>query len=395
MASSRNIGNVLGLFLRLGLVSFGGPVAHLGYFHAEFVRRRRWIGESEYADLVALCQFLPGPSSSQVAFALGMRRAGLGGAVAASVGFLLPSAAAMIAVGYGIAGTANLGNAGWIHGLKLAAVGVVAQAVLSMGRRLCPDVQRVAIAIGAAGAVLCFPGAWAQVAVIAAAALIGGVLLRSTGCEVSRAGPEWAGKRRSALTAFVLFVVLMVAPAVIARTTGSQDAAVFDGFFRSGALVFGGGHVVLPLLREEVVPRGWVSDDVFLAGYGAAQAMPGPLFSFAGFLGTAIYRGPAAWLGGVMCLAAIFLPGWLLIWGALPFWYRLQGEARIRKGMQASSAAVVGILLAALYQPLCTQSIGTPADAAVAAAALVLLLGGAPPVVVVLLCAAGGQWLLR
>jgi chromate transporter len=383
-------------FLRLGLMSFGGPVAHLGYFQRECVERRRWLGEAAYADLVALCQFLPGPASSQVAFGLGMSRAGLAGGLAASVAFMLPSAVAMVAFAYGLTALGDVRGAGWLHGLRLAAAAVVALAVWRMAVRLCPDWPRRLVGAGAAAVVLLFPRPAVQVAAIAGCALAGAGIFQGAGG--SRAAPGGRLERRHAGAAgfLVLFAVLLVGLPVAARASGLKSLAVFEAFYRAGALVFGGGHVVLPLLRSAVVPPGWIGDDAFLAGYGAAQAMPGPLFTFAAYLGTLIRPGPQAWIGGGLALFAIYLPGWLLIAGAFPFWHLLRGQRWAQGAIQGANAAVVGILLAALYRPVCTEGIRDLRDGAAAAGALALLgLLRVPPWAVVLLMAAAGQWLLR
>jgi chromate transporter len=390
------IAEVAGAFLRLGLLSFGGPVAHLGYFQREFVERRRWLGDAAYADLVALCQFLPGPASSQVAFALGMRRAGLAGAFAASIAFMLPSAVAMILLGYGVASIGSLGPAGWLHGLRLAAVAVVALAVWTMTQRLCPDWPRRLLAAAAAAGVLFLPGAPSPVAAIAACGCAGWLLYRRTAPPREGPGDMPGGGRAWGAASLGLFALLLVGLPILSRATGSHSVAVFDAFYRAGALVFGGGHVVLPLLRSGVVSPGWIGDDAFLAGYGAAQALPGPLFTFAGYLGTVIRSGSHAWTGGVLALLAIFLPGWLLVAGAHPFWRRLRGEAWARAALSGANAAVVGLLLAALYRPLCTEGITDVRDAAAACAGVVLLAWlRTPPWAVVALMAAAGQWLLR
>ena len=386
---------VFSAFLKLGLISFGGPVAHLSYFREEFVRRRRWLDDGAYGDLVALCQFLPGPASSQVVFALGMQQAGLAGAIVASLCFTLPSAALMILFGYGVAALGDLQRAGWLHGLKLAAVAVVAQAVWGMGRNLCPDRARLTIGLGAAAVLLVMPGAVAQIGVIAGGGVIGWWLYRK-GIEVVER--PVAGKRRShVLAAMVLgiFFVLLVTLPALASVTGRKSIAVFDSFYRAGSLVFGGGHVVLPLLRAEVVPKGWVSDDAFLAGYGAAQALPGPLFTFAAYLGTVMGPGPGGWMMGVWCLVAIFLPAWLLIGGALPFWNRFRAEAWAQAVLRGANAAVVGVLLAALYNPVWTQGVRGARDVAAAVVAFGLLQWWkAPPWLIVLLAAGAGEWLL-
>jgi chromate transporter len=383
------VGEVAQVFLRLGCLSFGGPVAHLGYFRAELVERRRWLDDAHFGDLVALCQFLPGPASSQVVFALGMHRAGLLGALVASACFTLPSALLMIAFAYGVAEAGDLSRAGWLHGLKLAAVAVVAQAVWGMGQRLCPDRPRVALALASAATLLALPGAWTQVAVIAAGGVAGGALYRG---GAAGAPPERARGHGWAVAALALFGLLLVGLPALAAATGARSVAVFDAFYRAGSLVFGGGHVVLPLLRAEVVPTGWVSDAQFLAGYGAAQAVPGPLFTFAAYLGAAMT--PEARLGGgLLALGAIFLPAWLLIGGALPFWQRLRALPWAQAGLTGANAAVVGVLLAALYQPVFTEAVHGPLDAAAALVAFGLLHHGrAPPWAVVLGMAALGQW---
>ncbi len=382
-------------FFKLGLISFGGPVAHLGYLREEFVRRRKWLGDDHYGDIVALCQFLPGPASSQVVFALGSQRAGWFGGLLASFFFTLPSAVLMIAFAYGVAAVGDLQNAGWLHGLKLAAVAVVAQAVWGMGRNLCPDRARLTIAIGAAALLLWFPGALIQVGVIIAGGAIGWMLYRTSIPHpqmVARA--DWRHHVVAAAVLGIFFLLLILLP-VAAATTGSKEVAVFDSFYRAGSLVFGGGHVVLPLLRAEVVPNGWVGDDVFLAGYGAAQAVPGPLFTFAAYLGAVMEPGPHAWLSGVWCLLAIFLPAWLLIGGALPFWHYLRTKTWTQAALRGSNAAVVGILLAALYNPVWTEGVTNAPDAAAAIIGFALLHSWkVPPWLVVLLAAAAGQWML-
>ena len=396
MPNLKGLPDVGAAFLRLGLTSFGGPVAHLGYFRREFVERRRWLDDAAYADVVALCQFLPGPASSQVVFTIGMRRAGLPGALLASACFMLPSAAAMIAFAYGVESLSGIRGAGWLHGLKLAAVAVVAQAVWAMSLKLCPDWPRRALGLLAAAVVLVVPGIVSQIGVIATCALAGWWVSR--GVPVAAAEPAGRHGRAQARAAASLLAygVLLAALPVLAATVGSKPLAVFDSFYRAGALVFGGGHVVLPLLRSEVVPPGWISDDAFLAGYGAAQAVPGPLFTFAAYLGTVIGSGARAWAGGLLALFAIFLPGWLLVGGAYPFWHLLRTKGWAHGALRGANAAVVGILLAALYRPVCTEGIRDARDVAAAAAAAVLL-GRlrVPPWVIVALMAAAGQWILR
>ncbi|MCC6621444.1 MAG: chromate efflux transporter [Deltaproteobacteria bacterium] len=392
----RSLLEVAGVFLRLGCMSFGGPIAHLGYFRAELVERRKWLDDAHYADLVALCQFLPGPASSQVVFALGMQRAGFLGALVASLCFTLPSALLMIGFAYGLARAADPSGAGWLHGLELAAVAVVAQAVWGMGKKLCPDRARLSLCVGSAAVLLAAPGALAQVLVIVVGGLVGWRLYHD-GVAASSAPPgaHPARGHGAAVAALVTFGALLLVLPALASATGSRDVVVFESFYRSGSLVFGGGHVVLPLLRAEVVPSGWLTDDQFLAGYAAAQALPGPLFTFAGYLGAAMSPGPMGWVHGLWCLFAIFLPAWLLIGGALPFWHRLRATRWAQAALAGANAAVVGVLLAALYDPVVTQGVRGPPDAAVALVAFGLLEHWrAPPWLVVVVCAAVGQWLL-
>lgn len=394
--TARGLLEVASAFLRLGCLSFGGPIAHLGYFRAELVEKRKWIDDAHYGDLVALCQFLPGPASSQVVFALGMQRAGLLGAFVASACFTLPSAVLMIAFAHGVARATDLGHAGWLHGLKLAAVAVVAQAVWGMGQKLCTDRARISLCIGSAAVLLAAPGAATQLGVIAVGGFIGWGLYRDT---VSIGPPPSAAStargHAAAVAALVAFGALLIVLPALAKTTRSTHLAVFDSFYRSGSLVFGGGHVVLPLLRAEVVPRGWLSDDQFLAGYGAAQALPGPMFAFSAYLGTAMRPGASSWLGGVWCLVAIFLPAWLLIGGALPFWHRLRAKRWAQAALAGANATVVGVLLAALYNPVFTESVRGSRDVVAALLAFGLLeQWKAPPWLVVLGMAAVGQWLL-
>jgi chromate transporter len=386
---------VLTAFLKLGLVSFGGPVAHLGYLREEFVCKRRWLDDAAYGDLVALCQFLPGPASSQVVFALGMQRAGAWGGILASLAFTLPSAVLMILFGYGVSALGDLQGAGWLHGLKLVAVAVVAQAVWGMGRNLCPDRARLTIAVVVAAVLSFLPGALAQVGVIVGGGAVGWWLYRHTISPTRESGDaDWRRHRVAAGLLAVFFLLLVLLP-VLATATGRRELALFDSFYRAGSLVFGGGHVVLPLLRAEVVPNGWLTDDRFLAGYGAAQALPGPLFTFAGYLGTAIRSGPDAWLGGAWCLLAIFLPAWLLIAGALPFWQQWRASAWTQAALCGANAAVVGVLLAALYNPVWVEGVKTASDTGAVMVAFGLLQWWRmPPWLAVLLGAAAGQWLL-
>ena len=374
------------IFLRLGLTSFGGPIAHLGYFRQEFVTRRRWLSERSYAELVALCQFLPGPASSQVGIALGLSQAGYRGAAAAWAGFTLPSAIALILFALGLAHYGGALPHGALHGLKVVAVAVVAQAVWGMARNLCRGVLRVALMLIAACVVLLQPSAWAQVGVMVAAGVAGLLLFRPESSAEPDALPIAISRRTGALW-LMLFLLLLVALPLLAAWALNPTLALVDAFYRTGALVFGGGHVVLPLLQAEVVPSQWVSNDVFLAGYGATQAVPGPLFTFAAFLGASMTHAPSGWLGGVIALLAIFAPSFLLIFGALPFWANLRKSPRTQAALAGVNAAVVGLLLAALYQPVWTSAVFTGYDAALALLALIALtVWKLPPWLVVLGC---------
>jgi chromate transporter len=373
-------------FLRLGLTSFGGPVAHLGYFRAECVERRNWLDEHSYADIVALCQFLPGPASSQVGMSLGILRAGLPGALAAWVGFTMPSALALILFGYGVGQLGSLSDAAWLHGLKIVAVAVVAQAVWGMARSLAPDRERATIAVGAAILALAVPTALGQVGAILVGGVIGRVLL--SGRVAARPHTPLAVHvpRSWSVIAAILFFALLLGLPLLAAAVPSRALALFDSFYRSGSLVFGGGHVVLPLLQAEVVPPGWVTDDAFLAGYGAAQAVPGPLFTFAAYLGTVMAPPLNGWAGGLLCLVAIFLPSFLLLVGALPYWDALRRLSAVQAALLGINASVVGLLLAALYRPVWTSAIFGPADFALGIVAFLLLtLWAVPPWLVVIL----------
>lgn len=382
--SDRSPWRVFLVFLRLGLTSFGGPIAHLGYFRDEFVTRRQWLSERSYADLVALCQFLPGPASSQVGLALGLSRAGYTGALAAWAGFTLPSAIALILFALGIASYGEAMPSGVLHGLKVVAVAVVAQAVWGMARALCPDALRVTIMAVATCLVLLVPTAWGQVGVIAMAAVAGLLLFRPQPGVAHDPLPIVIG-RRAGLLWLTLFLALLVGLPLLVAVFPNQTLAMVDAFYRAGSLVFGGGHVVLPLLQAEVVPSGWVDNEAFLAGYGAAQAVPGPLFTFAAFLGASMNDTPTGWVGGVVCLLAIFVPSFLLVAGALPFWEQLRRHLRTQAALSGINAAVVGLLLAALYQPVWTSAIHAPQDFGLALAALVaLMFWKLPPWLVVL-----------
>ena len=393
-----NAARIFGVFLRLGLTAFGGPMAHLALFHEEFVKRRRWLDEAAFADLVALCQFLPGPASSQTGLAIGYLRAGRRGAAMAWLGFTAPSAAVMTLLAYGFA----LGGSGeapaWLHALKLVAVAVVAQAAWTMGRGLWTDGRRTAIGMASAVVLLLLPVPAVQLAVIGAGAAAGRWWITagpSTGAAASGPGPACAGgrgaRRAGALLLAAFAASLVVLPAA-AEFSGLPALAVFDSFYRAGALVFGGGHVVLPLLQAEVVAPGWVEDDVFLAGYGAAQALPGPLFTIAAFLGANVPVFPNPVTGALVALAAIFAPSFLLVPGLLPFWSRLRERSGVRSALAGVNAAVVGLLLAALYDPVFTGSVRNAADLAWVLGAFGLLFHLRwPPWLVVGLAAAGAE----
>ena len=381
---------VLWAFLRLGLTSFGGPIAHLGYFREEFVVRRRWLDEEAFADLVGLCQFLPGPASSQVGFSIGLMRAGFRGGLAAWTGFTLPSAIALVLFAYGAGALGGPIGAGLLHGLKLVAVAIVAQAVWGMARTLCPDRERASIALIATLIILFSTSSIAQIGAIALGGLAGLWLCRHA-ANTSTGHLTVPVSHRVGLVALASFFLILIALPVLAPYAHSEWLSVFDAFYRSGALVFGGGHVVLPLLREAFVTPGWISDDVFLAGYGAAQAVPGPLFTFAAYLGAVVSPGPHGIAGAAMGLIGIFLPGMLILTGVLPFWDTLRQRAAAQAAMRGVNAAVVGLLGAALYNPVWTASVRTGGDFAIALTGFVLLTAWrAPPLVVVIIGALGG-----
>lgn len=390
IAEGRSPLGVLLIFLKLGLTCFGGPIAHLGYFRDEFVLRRRWIDEHAYADLVGLCQFLPGPASSQVGFSIGLMRAGYLGALAAWTGFTLPSALALLLFAYGAGRLSGPLGTGLLHGLKLTAVAIVAQAVFGMARTLCPDRERASIAVVAALIVLVSTSSLAQLAAI----LLGGI----AGLWLCRGGSTAAAghlampvSRVAGLVALAGFVLLLAGLPLLRTVTGSSAVALAEAFYRSGALVFGGGHVVLPLLREAFVAPGWVGDDAFLAGYGAAQAVPGPLFTFAAYLGAVVAPQPHGLAGALLGLVGIFLPGLLVLLGVLPFWDSFRKRAGAQAIMRGVNAAVVGLLGAALYSPVWTSTVHGPQDFAVALVGFVLLTAWrAPPLLVVALSAAAG-----
>ncbi|HZG78356.1 MAG TPA: chromate efflux transporter [Paenibacillus sp.] len=375
--------------LKLGLLSFGGPTAHIGYFREEYVNRKRWLDDRSFADLVALCQLLPGPASSQVGIAIGWQRAGWLGSIAAWLGFTLPSAALLAAFAWASAAVPGAADAGWLRGLELAAVAIVASAVLGMGRTLAPDRPRASIAVATAAAVLLLPHAWAQVAAIALAGAVGFALRRGATPDAADAAPPAAPRGRFGAVALLCVFAALLLGLPLAREAGWLPPllSLFESFYRAGSLVFGGGHVVLPLLEREVVPNGWVSAESFAAGYAATQAMPGPLFTFAAYLGAASH----GWAGAAVAIVAIFLPGYLLVIGALPFWQRLRRIAGVAHAVYGINAAVVGLLLAALYDPLFTGAVTSPLDFALAAAFYALLAyWKLPPWALVLVAALAG-----
>lgn len=372
--------SILLIFLRLGLTSFGGPVAHLGYFRQEFVSRRGWLSEAAYAELIAIAQFMPGAASSKVGMAIGLSQAGYRGALAAWLGFTLPSALLLMAFALGLAGQGDALASGALHGLKIVAVAIVAQAVWGMARSLCPDTPRRVLMLVAAAVALLVPGAFGQLAIILGVGLAGVALLDTKAQTLADPLPIAISRRAGALW-LALFGALLVGLPLLAHVADSPLLSLFEVFYRTGALVFGGGHVMLPLLQAEVVPNGWLGNDLFLAGYGATQAMPGPLFTFAAFLGTAI----AGVVGGLLCLLAIFAPSFLLLVGVLPFWARLRTRPRLQAALAGVNAGVVGLLLATLYQPVGTGAVGSVLDFSLVLLALVaLMVGKLPPWLVVM-----------
>ncbi|MDQ0060853.1 chromate transporter [Paenibacillus harenae] len=376
---------VLLVSTKLGLTSFGGPIAHLGYFHEEYVKRRKWLDEKSYADLVALSQFLPGPASSQVGIGIGVMRAGLLGGILAFIGFTLPSALALALFAL-LVHHFDLGNAGWVHGLKIVAVAIVAQAVLGMGQKLTPDRSRIAIAVIAASISLLWQSAFSQVSIIVAAGIIGLLMFKANHTtELPKVSVPVS--RRLGTICLMLFLALLIGLPVLRNMVPLHEIAVFDSFYRSGSLVFGGGHVVLPLLERELVAADWIGRDEFLAGYGATQAIPGPLFAFSSYLGAMM----DGWLGALIATIAIFLPAFLLIVGTLPYWDSLRRKPKVQGALIGINASVVGLLLGALYHPIWTSSIAQPIDFALAAMLFVLLVyWKMPPWIVVLAGALAG-----
>ena len=388
---NRDFKSLLEIFLvstRLGLTSFGGPTAHLGYFHEEYVRRRKWMDEKSYADLVALAQFLPGPASSQVGIGIGVMRAGVLGGIISFIGFTLPSVIALILFALLLTGF-DIGNAGWIHGLKIVAVAVVAHAIIGMAKNLTPDLKRKAIALFALIGTLLWQTAFTQVGVILLAAFLGFLMFKQHDATEEASSQFPIAKRVSVICLLLFFGLLFLLP-VIKEVTGSYWVAMFDSFYRSGSLVFGGGHVVLPLLEQEFVPTGWVSEEAFLAGYGATQAVPGPLFTFAAYLGTVMN----GWQGGLVATFAVFLPAFLLILGALSFWDSLRSNPKIKGAIMGVNAAVIGILISAFYYPIWTSSILAPTDFALAAILFSMLsFWKLPPWIIVVTGAISGSLL--
>ena len=387
--AERSPWSILLIFLRLGLTSFGGPVAHLGYFRQEFVSRRGWLSEAAYAELIAVAQFMPGAASSKVGMAIGLSQAGYRGALAAWLGFTLPSAGLLMAFALGLVGQGDSLASGALHGLKIVATAIVAQAVWGMARSLCPDTPRRVLMLVAAVVALLVPGDAGQLAVIVGAGLLGIALLDAKVQTLADALPVAISRRAGALW-LALFASLLVGLPLLAHVADSPLLSLFEVFYRTGALVFGGGHVMLPLLQAELVPDGWLSNDLFLAGYGATQAVPGPLFTFAAFLGTAM----AGWLVGLLCLVAIFAPSFLLLVGVLPFWARLRTQPRLQAAMAGVNAGVVGLLLATLYHPVGTSAVGNLLDFALVLLALVALLAGKLPPWLVVVTGALIGWLV-
>ena len=384
-------GEVFSAFLKLGLTSFGGPIAHLGYFRDELVTRREWLSDSAYADLVALCQFLPGPASSQVGFALGMMRAGWRGALAAFAAFTLPSALVMLVFAITAARIEGPVGTGALDGFKIVAVAIIAQAVWGMARNLCPDRERATIAVGAVAVLAFLPGAFGMVGALLLGALAGLVLGRGTGAPVGGHVPMSVPRGVAAGALIAFFALLALLPLVAGQ---AQVWSVIDSFYRAGALVFGGGHVVLPLLQAETVATGWVTPDEFLAGYGAAQAIPGPLFTFAAYLGAVLASEPSGIAGAAIALLSVFLPGFLILTGVLPFWDRFRSRTSAQSLMQGANAAVVGILGGALYSPVFTSAIGDMRDFTLALVCFTLLMAWKmPPWGVVIIAAVGGAGL--
>ncbi len=394
-APNRSILEIFLIFLRLGISSFGGPVAHLGYFRREFVEKREWLTEQAYSDLVSLCQFLPGPASSQVGLALGLSRGAIPGAVAAWLGFTLPSALLLVLFGLGLPFLGEIHGNGWLHGLKVVSVAVVAQAIWVMGKPLARDRLRMAVLLASAATATLFPSSAGQICAIAGGGLVG-LALPGASITPPHSPLRIAVGRATGTALLAIFFILLLALPFLATESGSYGIRLFASFYRAGALVFGGGHVVLPLLQSQVVPSGWVSNDSFLAGYGAAQAVPGPLFTFSAYLGAVSSGSPSGWIGASIALVAIFLPSFLLVVGILPFWEELRRIEALQKAMPGINAAVVGLLLAAFYDPVWKTAILSGTDFFMAAAVFLLLtFGKAPPWLMVIFTASIAEALSR
>lgn len=382
------------IFLKLGLTSFGGPVAHLGYFREEFVSKRRWLSDAQYADIVALCQFLPGPASSQVGMAIGLSHAGYKGALSAWLGFTLPSAIFLIIFALGVSHYSDIATSGILHGLKIASVAIVAQAIWGMAKNLCPDKARITIMTITTCFVLVVPSAIGQVLAIIMAGFIGWRLFQPNIDEAHQALSIPISKKSGSVWLVMFFVLLVILP-MITWIWPNAIVILMDDFYRAGTLVFGGGHVVLPLLQAEVVETGMVSNDLFLAGYGATQIVPGPLFTFAAFLGASMNEFPNGWLGGMIALVAIFLPSFLLVVGALPFWEVLRHHTQTKAALMGINAAVVGLLLAAFYQPIWVNTIFNATDFSLALIAFVALMYWKLPIWLVVIASGMLGWLLH
>lgn len=359
--SLRTLLEILLVSTRLGLTSFGGPTAHLGYFHEEYIRRRKWLDEKSYSELVALCQFLPGPASSQVGIGIGVIHGGILGGITSFIGFTMPSVIALILFAILVQGF-DVSDAGWIHGLKIVAVAVVAHAVFGMAKNLAPDLLRKAILLVSLTISLLWQTTFSQVAVILLAAIVG-YLVYQKHDDKEEPTVHFPISRKFGVACLGLFFGLLIVLPILRDLFSSTMIAMFDSFYRAGSLVFGGGHVVLPLLEREFVPTGWISEEAFLAGYGVAQAVPGPLFTFASYIGAAMH----GWVGGIVATIAIFLPAFLLVFGTLPFWQLLRKNNKVKGAFIGINAAVVGILIAAFYDPIWTSTIFKPIDFAFAA----------------------------
>ncbi|HWI49794.1 MAG TPA: chromate transporter [Rummeliibacillus sp.] len=386
--SVQSLIEILMVSTKLGLTSFGGPIAHLGYFHEEYIRRRKWMDEKSYADLVALCQFLPGPASSQVGIGIGVMRAGVLGGIVSFLGFTLPSVIALIVFALILHGL-NIDDAGWIHGLKLVAVAIVAHAILGMAQTLTPDLKRKAIALLALVVTLLWQTVYTQVGIIMLSAFIGFLIYKQQN-ENDSSSVHFPISKKFAIICLSLFFGLLFLLPILRQVTSLKWIAMFDSFYRSGSLVFGGGHVVLPLLERELIPTGWISEEAFLTGYGATQAVPGPLFTFAAYLGTVMN----GWIGGLIATVAIFLPAFLLILGILPFWDNLRHNPKIKGALMGVNAAVVGILISAFYQPIWTSAVLTRVDFAFASILFSMLVyWKLPPWIIVITGGIGGSLL--